>query len=198
VVKNYQIAFDLDDVIFETTLPLLIECQRRGWISSDFKFEDIVLPTFYQLFGWKRGTHEFELLTSEFIASLKVHQQVIDTIKNLMKNNISVCYITSRPISLARTTFEVLDKMGLRWEDVFLALTDEKANFAKQMEVRIVVDDRPQVALSAGRIGLCACVPEMPYNQQILKVKQNMDIYRGNWAYLEKIINKKMEKMNER
>jgi uncharacterized HAD superfamily protein len=177
---EYDVAFDLDDVVFETSLPLLNRCKELNFIPDTFEFEDISSPVIHDILGLDQSKIENQVLSDEFFIVLKPIKQSIDCINNLLNNNIKVCFITARMVSHAKVTYDAVESIGFNPRDVFFCRTSQKAVFAKQLGVSVIIDDRPIVAMNAKDFDIYALVPPMPYNKYLEKFNYDK-IICGDW-----------------
>lgn len=171
-MNKYDIAFDLDDVIFDTSVQLIDRLKNDGKIPSNFQYEDCLNSNIENIFGPDYIPHSYlvkEVFTDHFFRSLPYYQNIVDDIKILIENGIRICYITSRDVTQYDCSVKALEQAGLRDPDVYICTTSLKAKLAKQFGVKIFVDDRSEVAFSALALGMSAFVPIKPYNYYVAK-----------------------------
>lgn len=170
--SKYDIAFDLDDVIFQTSSVVVERLIADGKIPSNFTENDLHCSNIERIFGSdyiKASYLHGEVFTDEFFLALPVNKEVVKDIKYLIENGVKVCFITSRDVTQYRCSVQALESLGIEDPEVHICTTSLKAKLASQFGVRILVDDRPEVAFSAQVNSITPFVPKLPYNYYIAK-----------------------------
>lgn len=186
---RYDIAFDLDDVIFDTSIAFIEQMKENNEIPKEFSVDDIAFPDVHKMFGIK--SKQARPMPEGFFENLRAHPQIVSDVKQLRDFGVHVCFITSRTFSTIGETYSALRRIELEEypyeKNVFFCPSEDKATVARQLGVWLMVDDRPNIAWAMSREGIMCLVPQMSYNSYLDKFENDL-VYRGNWLDLREIL----------
>jgi len=177
-------GFDIDGVLCSFLPECLAAAQKVGLVPEYIKVEDIH-DDMRRQFNWPSEGYD-NVFTEEFILSLPPKTNVINDVKEWIKNGHDIFYITSRSEEKeAEPTIKWLEKYGLLKgsKGIIHEKSDLKYIHALENKIQVFVDDYPKVIRTMIGVIDYPFLLEGPIN------RGHLDSYIHTWSEIKREIN---------
>jgi len=165
--EKMNIAIDLDGVVFDFVGGFLKYFNSRynmkiekNWIN---KWD------WHKCYDFSITKEQFDIAFKEFTefrmwTDLNIFPEARDALCSLAGQGNQIFYLTDRPKDARRATLKAILSNGLPIDSIIFTSFLNKADVAKQLDIKIAIDDKIETIESYYKASICSVKMNRPYN----------------------------------